>query len=167
MSIFFNKLVKETAENSRLTEQHQHIQHGKTSCLLHSIAVAYYSFKFVNFFRKNKVLDNSLIRGALLQDYFLYDWHTGDEGTNLHGFLHPKRALENANKDFELNDIEANIIKNHMFPLTPVPPKYFESITVCLLDKICSIYETFKAKAYMNHFPIQSALSVALETSET
>ena len=166
MGIFFNKLVKETVKNSKLAEQHRFIQHGKTSCLLHSIAVAYYSFKVIKFFRKNHLANNSLIRGALLHDYFLYDWHIPSEETKLHGFLHPIRALENANKEFILDDIEKNIIKNHMFPLTPVPPKYLESIVVCILDKICSIYETFKMKAYRNHRSIQSALSVALETSE-
>ena len=42
----------------------------------------------------------SLIRGALLHDYFLYDWHDGEKEHNLHGFRHAERALRNAERIF-------------------------------------------------------------------
>ena len=38
----------------------------------------------------------SLIRGALLHDYFLYDWHDKNKPAKFHGFTHPKIAFENA-----------------------------------------------------------------------
>ena len=67
---------------------------------------------------------------ALLHDYFLYNWreHNGDH--KLHGFYHARKAMENAERDFGLNPIEANIIHRHMFPLNPTPPKYRESVVV-------------------------------------
>ena len=37
-----------------------------------------------------------------------------------------------------------------MFPLTFYPPKYKESVIVSIVDKICSIYETFSKTAYQN-----------------
>ena len=36
-----------------------------------------------------------------------------------------------------------------MFPLTFKPPKYKESVIVCIVDKFCSIYEVFSKRAYI------------------
>ena len=38
-----------------------------------------------------KINEKSLIRGALLHDYFLYDWHKSDQGHRLHAFFHAER----------------------------------------------------------------------------
>mgnify|MGYP002699785710 FL=1 len=85
----------------------------------------------------------ALIRGALLHDYFLYDWHINDDpNRKLHGFFHPSVALENALKDYELSKKEQDIIKHHMFPLTIIPPMCREAWLVCLADKICAGKET-------------------------
>lgn len=35
-----------------------------------------------------------------------------------------------------------------MFPLTVIPPTCREGWIVCLADKYCSLYETFKKEAY-------------------
>ena len=52
-------------------------------------------------------------------------------------------------RDYNVNRIEADIISKHMFPLTFTPPKYKESVIVCLVDKFCSIYEVFSKRAYI------------------
>lgn len=85
-----------------------------------------------------------LIRGALLHDYFLYDWHEADEENphRLHGFYHPGRALKNALREYELTDREKDIIKKHMWPLTVVPPGCREAWIVTAADKWCSLLET-------------------------
>lgn len=132
------------ADNSKLHQMDSFIQHGETSCLKHTIAVAYYSLKLAKFLRI-KCKERELIRGALLHDYFLYDWHVGG-WSKLHGFTHPKTALKNAEVDFSLTDRERDIIKKHMFPLTLFPPKCREGWLVCMVDKGCSLYETFKKK---------------------
>lgn len=81
---------------------------------------------------------------GLLHDYFLYDWHDWDNGEHQwHGFTHGHAALVNALKDFKLNDIERNSIENHMFPMTPVPPRYIEGYLVTLADKCSATAETF------------------------
>lgn len=64
------------SQKSHLRRMEKFIQHGDTSCLLHTIAVAYYSIKIAEFFGI-KYKKRDLIRGALLHDYFLYDWHAG------------------------------------------------------------------------------------------
>jgi uncharacterized protein len=85
-----------------------------------------------------------LVRGALLHDYFLYDWHIGDKEHphRLHGFYHPERALENARKEYVVTKIQADIISKHMWPLTLVPPMCVEAWIVTMADKYCSTLET-------------------------
>ena len=91
-----------------------------------------------------KVDRKSLVRGALLHDYFLYDWHEPVLAHKIHGFTHPGIAWRNAERDFDMNPVEKNIIRRHMFPLTPIPPAKIESIIVCIADKRCALCETFK-----------------------
>jgi len=129
-----------------MQSEKQYIHHRNISCYEHSIGVAYMSI-CIALRLHLKVNMKSLIRGALLHDYFLYDWHEPDESHELHGFIHAGRALKNAERDFELNDIERDIISKHMFPLNPQPPKYVESVVVTVADKICATRELFSAKA--------------------
>lgn len=137
--------IDKAKANSRLDKTRYFTQHGDTSCLLHTAAVAYYSIKLAESLGI-KVNKRQLIRGALLHDYFLYDWHDGQKGRHIHGFTHPGTALKNALEDFNLSDCERDIICKHMFPLTLVPPKFRESVIVCIVDKYCSLYETLKRK---------------------
>ncbi len=149
--LVFKSYLEEIMQKKKFLKMNRYIQHGNTSCLLHSIAVAYYSYRLCKIF-KLKVHERELIRGALLHDYFLYDWHAKymNNRQGLHGMIHPKIALFNARKDFNVNYLEADIIEKHMFPLTFYPPKYKESAIICLVDKFCSIYEVFSKNAYCN-----------------
>lgn len=141
----FFAIVREVVENSRLRDTRQYIQHGVTSVYHHSLAVAYYSCWLAEHFHI-AVQKRELIRGALLHDYFLYDWHEKSGRRRFHGFTHPGCALRNACEEFELTHREKDIIKRHMFPLTPIPPAYREGVLVCIADKVCSTYETVSRK---------------------
>lgn len=122
------------------------IQHGNMTVHMHCMNVAKYSLLF------SKKLDRlgihckkrALIRGALLHDYFLYDWHDPDHVKlyNLHGFKHPFVALRNAKRDFGVTSREEEIIQKHMWPLTVIPPTCREAWIVSFADKWCSILET-------------------------
>ena len=143
----FFQQAQELLRSDRYARLDAFAQHGNTSCLLHSVAVAYYSY------RAGRALpvplrERALIRGALLHDYFLYDWHDPDPSHRLHGFRHPRTALRNAARDFPLDAVEREIIRHHMFPLTPAPPRCREALLVCLVDKACSLYEVFRPDAY-------------------
>lgn len=146
MSLVFMQLA-EMLDNSRLGKTSEYIQHGDTSCLLHTVAVAYYSGRIAERLGI-RCRENELTRGALLHDYFLYDWHDGEKGRSIHGFTHPSEALKNADSDFRLSPTERDIIKKHMFPLTVVPPACREAWIVCFVDKACSLYETFTKGSY-------------------
>ncbi len=134
-------------KNTRLAAGGEAIQHGDTTVLLHSAAVAYYSLKLARGLRL-RCDQESLLRGALLHDYFLYDWHVPDPDRPLHGPHHPGIALRNARQDVELTSREQDIILHHMFPLNPHPPRSREAILVCLVDKGCGMYETLGRNTY-------------------
>ena len=120
------------------------LQHGAVTVFAHSVAVACLCLYLARLLGL-RVDRRALVRGALLHDYFLYDWHIPDPSHRLHGFFHPQRALENADRDFDLGPIERDVIRRHMFPLTLMPPKYSESILVCTADKLCALCETVSA----------------------
>ena len=115
-------------------------QHGDVSVYQHSLNVARMCIRIAGAL-PIKVHVGSLIRGALLHDYFLYDWHEPDKSHRLHGFSHAKHAVRNAQRDFGLNRIERNMIASHMFPLNLTIPRYRESLIVGLADKICAVQE--------------------------
>ena len=123
-------------------------QHGNTTVFEHCVSVAKYSLLMAQYLEKMfklKFDKDSLVRAALLHDYFLYDWHDKTvPGHNIHGFTHPRTACRNADRDFGLNEVEKDIISKHMFPLTIMPPRYRESVLVTLADKWCALCETFK-----------------------
>ena len=79
--------------SKNMEKQKEYIQHGDVSVYEHSLRVAYLSIKIVSKFHL-RVNMRSLIRGALLHDYFLYDWHVKDQSHRLHGFTHPKTAYK-------------------------------------------------------------------------
>ena len=97
--------------------------HAQTSVFAHSVAVAYVCVALALRLRLSVDM-RALVRGALLHDYFLYDWHAFDGGAHrLHGLFHAGRALKNARAEHALSPIEENAIHRHMFPLTPIPPR--------------------------------------------
>lgn len=135
------QLAEKLEGESRLGMERRYYQHGVTTIFQHSINVACVSCKIAEKYHLD-VDYYALIRGALLHDYFLYDWHVKDRSHRFHGFTHPRRALENADKEFQLTETERNLIYCHMFPLTPIPPSTKEAWIVCIADKICALSET-------------------------
>ena len=132
--------IRELKQEGRLDEEKLAMQHGTTSIYRHSLNVAYTSLWMMERWQI-RLEPKSLVRGALLHDYFLYDWHMPNSAQKWHGFRHARIALQNAARDFDLNKIEIDIIRKHMFPLNLRIPRYRESFIVCLADKICAIRE--------------------------
>ena len=121
----------------------QYIQHGSTTTMEHCLSVSYVSY---NICRRFSLDYRSAARGGLLHDLFLYDWHTHcqETGERFHGLTHPRAALKNANKYFDLNRVEQDIILKHMWPLTVVPPKTMEGFVVMYADKYCRLIESME-----------------------
>jgi len=117
-------------------------QHGKTTRFSHCVSVAYYSLMIA---ARLKIPFNakSLVTGGLLHDYYLYDWREMRITHLKNSYIHPKVAAHNAVRDYAVSELEENIIARHMFPITPIPPKHWEGLIVCVTDKICGLAETF------------------------
>lgn len=144
---YFENCLQEVSSSDRALQMQQYVQHGNTSTYMHCQRVAYYSYKISQIFHL-KVNIKSLIRGAFLHDFYLYDWHESSEDHRLHGFSHPAVALKNAQEDFCLDEIEKNIISSHMWPLTLTKlPLCMEAVLVCIADKLCSVGEIFRSPA--------------------
>lgn len=119
------------------------IQHGNKSTFTHVLHVSYLSFCLIRKYRL-PLDERSVVRGAFLHDFYLYDWHVRDENRKrFHGFHHAKTAHHNANENFSLNPVEKDIILKHMWPMTISPPRYREAYFVNLIDKIVSLKEVF------------------------
>ena len=120
-------------------------QHGTTTVLKHSRNVAYGSLIVAKKLEKklNMSFDyNTLVTGAFLHDFFIYDWHTKEKGHRLHGYTHPKTASRNAEKICNVDESVCKVIKSHMWPLTITRvPKTREAFLVCMADKIMATKE--------------------------
>lgn len=132
--------VRDILENEVFQSMDQYIQHGHTTCKEHCIQVSYIAYQLC---RDRGWDSRSAARAGLLHDLFLYDWHTHarETGEHFHGFTHPRVAMENAVRYFQIPEKEQNMILRHMWPLTPVPPRYKEGYTILYADKLCSLAE--------------------------
>lgn len=136
--------AQDILKSKNFSRMKEYIQHGNVTVNSHVLNVARYSIAL----SENLHIPCSrreMIRGALLHDYFLYDWHIPDNENphKLHGFYHPGVALRNAAKEYRLTDRERDIIRKHMWPLTLIPPGCREAWIVTTADKWCSLMETF------------------------
>lgn len=138
-----NDYACDILHSANFQSSQKNMQHGTVSVREHSMNVARTSLMLAE--TLHIPCDRrDLARGALLHDYFLYDWHKEDKDHphKLHGFYHPGTALRNAEKEYELNGRQRDIIRKHMWPLTVKPPVYKESWIVTTADKYCSLLET-------------------------
>ncbi|MDR1096134.1 MAG: HD domain-containing protein [Spirochaetaceae bacterium] len=140
---FFEEATRDIAGSDVFLQTKKYIQHGNISVYEHSLEVARICTKLSRFW---KVKDRrSMVRAAILHDFFLYDWH--DEWKLTHGFTHPAEAAENARKYFHISDKEYSLIRSHMWPFTLLhPPRYKEGWLICMADKIVALHETVRLK---------------------
>ena len=143
----YMSFIRDLLDSDPVKTMGAYIQHGGTTTYTHCRAVAYYSYRTCRVLHLNADL-RSLSRGAMLHDLFLYDWHVPDQSHRLHGFCHPRFALENARRFFAINRTEENIIGSHMWPLTVTRiPRCREAWVVCMTDKACSLIEMCRRRS--------------------
>ena len=142
--LVFRKLSEKYLSHEKVKEMRGFIQHGSMDTYTHCLQVARMSF-YLNRHLKLRADEEALVAGALLHDFYLYDWHEKDPSHRLHGFFHPAKACENAVRYFDVGPREQHIIRTHMWPLTlRSVPLSREAVLVCLADKWCSALETIR-----------------------
>ena len=148
----FYGYIKDLVHHPYVLKMKNYQHHCNTSCYQHCLNVAYYNYKICKFFNLDA---RSAARAGMLHDLFLYDWHThireDKSWKGQHAFMHPKIALRNATQIFNLNDIEKDVIVNHMWPVTIKIPHYKETVVVTFADKYSTIFETSRHLSQIFH----------------
>lgn len=135
----------------------KHYRHHGIKRFDHSVTVGYYSFLIA---KKLHLDERAVARGALLHDFF-YDKPIEEKReirkmekglkkiTVMQGYTHPEEAAQNAQKFFDISELEEDIISKHMFPLTPEKPAYKESWIVNGVDTTVAVKEM--VKSFLQH----------------
>ena len=145
-----NKLEKiyQTYKNNPLIIKMKEIpMHRGSNCYIHSFKVAKLAIhKAIK--KKGYNLENILI-ASILHDYYLYDWRLDHKLRKKHGSRHPLIAESNAKRDFDISEEISEIIKTHMWPLTPkYRPKTKEAKLVNYVDDIVATKEFLSCKRH-------------------
>ena len=130
----FNNLITPIISNSEYQKTKSCVHHGMNR-YDHMVRVAYYSYRITKFCHLNY---KETTKGAVLHDFFLDDYNDKKAKVLVN---HPKIALDNSLKYFELTDLEQDIIKAHMFPVVKSVPHYLEGWIVNLVDDFACFYE--------------------------
>ena len=131
----FNNIISNIVSNEDFCSLKNINHHGITR-YDHCMRVAYYTYKVTKALRLNYI---EATRASLLHDFFMDEVDNENKVFKLR--RHPKYALDNASKYFNLTPLQEDIILTHMFPVTFTPPKYLESWIVDIVDDISAIYE--------------------------
>lgn len=135
----FNIIIKDIINNPYVLDMKNFRQHYDTSTFEHSYKVAYISYKICKKFNLDY---KSAARAGMLHDFYLYDWRVKSSWHKWHAFKHGRFASINASKLFNLSDKEIDMIKKHMWPVTPVPPKSMEGFILTFADKYSASIES-------------------------
>lgn len=143
----FTELAEKIINHPDYQKMKELIAHGRITVYQHSMDVARFCFR-CNSRMHLGIDEEELITGALLHDFYLYDWHNASIRVPLfkmHGYTHPSTACENARERFEINGRVRNVIKSHMWPLTLRSlPSNKAAWLVCMGDKIVATREVFE-----------------------
>lgn len=135
--ILMESLIKDIIETPQY-QQLKNFRHHDQTIYDHNIRVTKLAYRLSRYF---SVDTRSLIRGAMLHDFFFYDWRH-HKGEGLHAFTHAEESFKNAMKHYQnINQIEKDIIIKHMWPLNIELPSFFETVLVTVSDKAVSTYE--------------------------
>ena len=137
----YKKVLNEMMNDPRIRSMQQYPQHGSCNTYQHSVYVAEDAYRIARFLHM-RVRETELARGAMLHDSYLYNIRESGFSAWRHGTGHALVALENAEANYQLTDLEKDIIYSHMWPLNITHvPHYRESILVGTADKYTACRE--------------------------
>lgn len=167
------KIVKPII-NSKEFQKRKFMKHHDDSVFEHSVSVSFCSYKLALKRKKSLEFCISCAVAGLLHDFYPRAWQYSsslkylddsysarfndkENNRDLHGFTHPRDALENSKKFYKefLNKEVEDAILRHMFPLTIIPPKHLVGWYITLADKIVSFTNLPKFKEFPKYIGIK------------
>ena len=137
--------------NEKILKMKDFSMHRGSNCYEHSFKVAKKAIKYAIRSRRKNINLETILVGAILHDYYLYDWRKNKKALKGHTKNHPKIAINNAIRDFGINKEVEHIIRSHMWPLnTKDYPKSREAKLVSISDKVVSLCESLTFINYKN-----------------
>ena len=141
------KLYQSFLNDEKILRMKEISMHRGSNCYLHSFKVAKKAIK--KSLNKKDIKLEVVLLGAILHDYYLYDWRKDRSKLKKHGKNHPGIAINNAIRDFDISDDVKDVIKSHMWPINIKDfPKSKEAKIVSLSDKAVTICESLTTKKY-------------------
>ena len=136
--------------------------HRGSNCYVHCFKVAKRAVeRALKSHRKNIDLEVVLI-GAILHDYYLYDWRSDRSKKKRHGYNHQIIASQNASRDFNVSDGVKKVIESHMWPLRIKNyPKSIEAKIVSLSDKGVAMREALTSKKHKQRIREQETMFIS------
>lgn len=137
-------LVRDILENEQVRSMDGYFQHGRTTCLRHSINVSYLSYLFC----KKHGLDARAARPRRPAARFVFvrlALLPPPEGrAPCTASSTPKRRLPMPAPCSASHGRSARLFLRHMWPLTITPPRCREAYVIVAYDKYCSMMETLR-----------------------
>lgn len=131
-------IVQDIVDHEEFNKTRGIVHHGLNR-FDHCVRVSYYSYKVTKLLKLDY---EKVARAGLLHDFFFVDNSDVDFTKRLDVLInHPKYALINSKRYFNLSDKEEDIISSHMFPVALKSPKYMESWIVDAVDNIVAVSE--------------------------
>ena len=139
-------IVQDIIEHNEFNKTKTIVHHGLNR-FDHCVRVSYYSYKITKMLKLDY---EKVARAGLLHDFFLVDNSDVDMTRRLDVLInHPKYALINSKRHFELTEKEEDIIVSHMFPVSLKTPRYMESWIVDVVDNVVAVFEAvYSAKKH-------------------
>lgn len=123
--------------------------HRGSNCYEHTFKVVKRAMHHVEISSKKNINPEIVLVGAILHDYYLYDWRVDRSKRKGHGKNHVQRALENASKDFNISPEVKEVIGTHMWPINIKNyPKSREAKIVSISDKMVALCESLTSIRY-------------------
>lgn len=134
------EIYQKFLNDERIQRMKEIPMHRGSNCYIHSFKVAKMAVNRA--IRKREYDLKSVLLGAILHDYYLYDWRVDRDRRKKHGSLHPSIAESNAKKDFDIPKEVSDIILTHMWPINFEKfPNSKEARLVDIVDDIVATRE--------------------------
>lgn len=133
--------------NEKILKMKEISMHRGSNCYIHSFKVTKLAIKRALRHKKGDLY--VILVGAILHDYYLYDWRIERDKMKHHLSSHPFAAAENATRDFNIPPKIKKVIESHMWPVNFTEfPKSKEARIISNADKAIYIKEICCSKRY-------------------